>query len=143
MGLFSKKKTQTEKQELRYLNRKDVLELLREQTRRSAALEKEVEELKAQVKEREAALQNAAALVEEALCISEVFEKAISDSRRHVTNIQRMNMEQFTDNELEQHEDREDTAQVVCASGTGLFDVSYVGKRTDRFGVPKKRAATG
>ena len=71
MGLFSKKKTQTEKQELRYLNRKDVLELLREQTRRSAALEKEVEELKAQVKEREA----------------------------------------FTDNELEQHEDREDTAQ--------------------------------
>ena len=56
MGLFSKKKTQTEKQELRYLNRKDVLELLREQTRRSAALEKEVEELKAQVKEREAAL---------------------------------------------------------------------------------------
>ena len=66
MGLFSKKKTQTEKQELRYLNRKDVLELLREQTRRSAALEKEVEELKAQVKEREAALQNAAALVEEA-----------------------------------------------------------------------------
>lgn len=111
MGLFSKKKTQTEKQELRYLNRKDVLELLREQTRRSAALEKEVEELKAQVKEREAALQNAAALVEKAFCISEVFEKAISDSRRHVTNIQRMNMEQFTDNELEQHEDREDTAQ--------------------------------
>ncbi len=111
MGLFSKKKTQTEKQELRYLNRKDVLELLREQTRRSAALEKEVEELKAQVKEREAALQNAAALVEEAFCISEVFEKAISDSRRHVTNIQRMNMEQFADNELEQHEDREDTAQ--------------------------------
>lgn len=111
MGLFSKMKTQTEKQELRYLNRKDVLELLREQTRRSAALEKEVEELKAQVKEREAALQNAAALVEEAFCISEVFEKAISDSRRHVTNIQRMNMEQFTDNELEQHEDREDTAQ--------------------------------
>ena len=111
MGLFSKKKTQTEKQELRYLNRKDVLELLREQTRRSAALEKEVEELKAQVKEREAALQNAAALVEEAFCISEVFEKAISDSRRHVTNIQRMNVEQFTDNELEQHEDREDTAQ--------------------------------
>ena len=101
MGLFSKKKTQTEKQELRYLNRKDVLELLREQTRRSAALEKEVEELKAQVKEREAALQNAAALVEEA------------DSRRHVTNIQRMNMEQFTDNELEQHEDREDTAQTA------------------------------
>ncbi|MBQ1686092.1 MAG: hypothetical protein IIV82_05730 [Ruminococcus sp.] len=113
MGLFSKKKTQTEKQELRYLNRKDVLELLREQTRRSAALEKEVEELKAQVKEREAALQNAAALVEEAFCISEVFEKAISDSRRHVTNIQRMNMEQFTDNELEQHEDREDTAQTA------------------------------
>lgn len=111
MGLFSKKKTQTEKQELRYLNRKDVLELLREQTRRSAALEKEVEELKAQVKEREAALQNAAALVEKAFCISEVFEKAISDSRRHVTNIQRMNVEQFTDNELEQHEDREDTAQ--------------------------------
>ncbi len=113
MGLFSKKKTQTEKQELRYLNRKDVLELLREQTRRSAALEKEVEELKAQVKEREAALQNAAALVEEAFCISEVFEKAISDSRRHVTNIQRMNVEQFTDNELEQHEDREDTAQTA------------------------------
>ncbi|MBQ1974933.1 MAG: hypothetical protein II224_03910 [Ruminococcus sp.] len=113
MGLFSKKKTQTEKQELRYLNRKDVLELLREQTRRSAALEKEVEELKAQVKEREAALQNAAALVEKAFCISEVFEKAISDSRRHVTNIQRMNMEQFTDNELEQHEDREDTAQTA------------------------------
>ena len=113
MGLFSKKKTQTEKQELRYLNRKDVLELLREQTRRSAALEKEVEELKAQVKEREAALQSAAALVEEALGISEVFEKAISDSRRHVTNIQRMNMEQFTDNELEQHEDREDTAQTA------------------------------
>lgn len=113
MGLFSRKKTQTEKQELRYLNRKDVLELLREQTRRSAALEKEVEELKAQVKEREAALQNAAALVEEAFCISEVFEKAISDSRRHVTNIQRMNMEQFTDNELEQHEDREDTAQTA------------------------------
>ena len=113
MGLFSKKKTQTEKQELRYLNRKDVLELLREQTRRSAALEKEVEELKAQVKEREAALQNAAALVEEAFCISEVFEKAISDSRRHVTNIQRMNLEQFTDNELEQHEDREDTAQTA------------------------------
>lgn len=113
MGLFSKKKTQTEKQELRYLNRKDVLELLREQTRRSAALEKEVEELKAQVKEREAALQNAAALVEEAFCISEVFEKAISDSRRHVTNIQRMNIEQFTDNELEQHEDREDTAQTA------------------------------
>lgn len=113
MGLFSKKKTQTEKQELRYLNRKDVLELLREQTRRSAALEKEVEELKAQVKEREVALQNAAALVEEAFCISEVFEKAISDSRRHVTNIQRMNMEQFTDNELEQHEDREDTAQTA------------------------------
>ena len=113
MGLFSRKKTQTEKQELRYLNRKDVLELLREQTRRSAALEKEVEELKAQVKEREAALQNAAALVEEAFCISEVFEKAISDSRRHVTNIQRMNVEQFTDNELEQHEDREDTAQTA------------------------------
>lgn len=113
MGLFSKKKTQTEKQELRYLNRKDVLELLREQTRRSAALEKEVEELKAQVKEREAALQNAAALVEKAFCISEVFEKAISDSRRHVTNIQRMNVEQFTDNELEQHEDREDTAQTA------------------------------
>jgi len=113
MGLFSRKKTQTEKQELRYLNRKDVLELLREQTRRSAALEKEVEELKAQVKEREAALQNAAALVEKAFCISEVFEKAISDSRRHVTNIQRMNMEQFTDNELEQHEDREDTAQTA------------------------------
>ena len=111
MGLFSKKKTQTEKQELRYLNRKDVLELLREQTRRSAALEKEVEELKAQVKEREAALQNAAALVEKAFCISEVFEKAISDSRRHVTNIQRMNMEQFTDNELEQHEDRYDSEQ--------------------------------
>ena len=113
MGLFSKKKTQTEKQELRYLNRKDVLELLREQTRRSAALEKEVEELKAQVKEREAALQNAAALVEKALCISEVFEKAISDLRKHVTNTQRMNMEQFTDNELEQHEDREDTAQTA------------------------------
>ena len=113
MGLFSKKKTQKEKQELRYLNHKDVLELLREQTRRTAALEKEVEELKAQVKEREAALQNAAALVEEAFCISEVFEKAISDSRRHVTNIQRMNMEQFTDNELEQHEDREDTAQTA------------------------------
>ena len=113
MGLFSKKKTQTEKQELRYLNRKDVLELLREQTRRSAALEKEVEELKAQVKEREAALQNAAALVEEALCISEVFEKAISDSRQHVAKMQQIDMKQFRENELERHEDRDDSAPIA------------------------------
>ena len=113
MGLFSRKKTQTEKQELRYLNRKDVLELLREQTRRSAALEKEVEELKAQVKEREAALQNAGLIVEKALRISEVFEKAISDSRRHVTNIQRMNIEQYAINELEENEDKEETDQAA------------------------------
>lgn len=111
MGFFSRNKTQSDKQELRYLSRKDVLELLREQTRRSAAFEKEINELKTKLKEQEAALQNARAIAEEAICISEVFEKAISDSRKHVTNMQRMNMEQFTDNELEQHEDRYDSEQ--------------------------------
>ena len=95
------------------MGRRELAELLREQTRRATALEKEADELKKQLSEYETALQNAKSLAEEALCISEVFEKAISDSRRHVTNIQRMNVEQFTDNELEQHEDREDTAQTA------------------------------
>lgn len=111
MGFFSRSKTQSDKQELRYLSRKDVLELLREQTRRSVALEKKVNELKIKLKEHKAALQNARALTEEAIGISEVFEKAISDSRQHVANIQRMNMDQFTDNELEQYEDRYDSEQ--------------------------------
>ena len=111
MGFFSRNKTQSDKQELRYLSRKDVLELLREQTRRSVALEKKVNELEIKLKEHKAALQNARALAEEAIGISEVFEKAISDSRQHVANIQRMNMDQFTDNELEQHEDRYDSEQ--------------------------------
>lgn len=113
MGFFSRKKTQTDKQELRYLSRKDVLELLREQTRRSAALEQELNDLKTKLQEHEAALQNAKLIAEEALCISEVFEKAFSDSRQYVTNIQKMNSEQFTDDELEEHEDRNDTSQTA------------------------------
>lgn len=123
MGLFSSKKPKEkldkqekkpkDKQELRYLSRKDVLELLREQTRRSIALEKEVKELKEQLKERDTAVQNAGLIVEEALSISEVFEKAISDSRQHVTNIQRMNIEQYAINELEENEDKEETDQAA------------------------------
>lgn len=113
MGLFSKSKKKKEGQELRYLSRKDILELLREQTRRMLALEKDVSKLKKQLEERDAAVQNAAMLVENALRISEVFEKAVADSRQYVTNIQRLNIEHFTDIELEQDEDedREETVQ--------------------------------
>ena len=111
--LDKQEKKPKDKQELRYLSRKDVLELLREQTRRSIALEKEVKELKEQLKERDTAVQNAGLIVEEALSISEVFEKAISDSRRHVTNIQRMNIEQYAINELEENEDKEETDQAA------------------------------
>ena len=111
--LDKQEKKPKDKQELRYLSRKDVLELLREQTRRSIALEKEVKELKEQLKERDTAVQNAGLIVEEALSISEVFEKAISDSRQHVTNIQRMNIEQYAINELEENEDKEETDQAA------------------------------
>lgn len=111
MGFFNRKKS--ENQELRHLGRRELAELLREQTRRATALEKEADELKKQLSEYETALQNAKSLAEEALCISEVFEKAISDSRQHVAKMQQTDMKQFRENELERHEDRDDSAPIA------------------------------
>ena len=47
MGFFNRKKS--ENQELRHLGRRELAELLREQTRRATALEKEADELKKQL----------------------------------------------------------------------------------------------
>ena len=111
MGFFNRKKS--ENQELRHLGRRELAELLREQTRRATALEKEADELKKQLSGYETALQNAKSLAEEAICISEVFEKAISDSRQHVAKMQQIDMKQFRENELERHEDRDDSAPIA------------------------------
>lgn len=82
----------TEKQ-LRKLTRAELLELLIEQTKKTVALEKELEECKAALESRDIKIENAGSIAEAALQISGIFETAENAAEQYLENIKRMEEE--------------------------------------------------
>jgi succinyl-CoA synthetase beta subunit len=76
--------------ELRKLNRRDLLELLLEQTKRREALEKQVAELQQQLSAREIKISKAGSLAECALQLSGIFEAAQNACALYTDNISRL-----------------------------------------------------
>ena len=72
---------------LRKLNRKDLLEILLEQTKRIEELEKELEEAKKELKERKTSLKDVGSLAEASLVLSDIFKAADETANIYINNI--------------------------------------------------------
>ncbi len=79
--------------ELRRLRRVDLLEMLVEQMKENAALQKQNEELQAGLEERRIKLSNAGSIAEAALQLSGVFESAQEACDRYLESVRAMDSE--------------------------------------------------
>ncbi len=73
--------------ELKKLSRKELLEMLVIQTRRTEALEKEIEDLKAKLKRKEIVVEKTGNLAEAALKLNYVFEAAQRAADQYLYNV--------------------------------------------------------
>ena len=73
--------------ELKKLTRTELLELLLAQTERADNLEKEIEELRKKLSEREIAIQNSGSIAEAALKINDIFNAAQAAADQYLENI--------------------------------------------------------
>ena len=76
-------------QDLRKLNRRDLLELLIAQGRERDALKAELEEAKAALEDRRIQLERAGSIAEASLQINKVFEAAQAAAQQYLDNIRR------------------------------------------------------
>lgn len=79
----------TEKQ-LRKLTRAELLELLIEQTKKNAELEKEIADCKAELEGREIKIENAGSIAEAALQLNGIFEAAQKSADQYIENIKKL-----------------------------------------------------
>lgn len=76
--------------ELRKLSRKDLLEILLEQTKRIEELEIELEKVKFELNERKVSLKNVGSLAEASLVLSDIFKAADETASIYIQNIQKL-----------------------------------------------------
>ena len=76
--------------ELRKLSRKDLLEILLEQTKRIEELEVELEKVKFELNERKASLKNVGSLAEASLVLSDIFKAADEAASIYIKNIEEL-----------------------------------------------------
>lgn len=74
-------------QELRKLSRKDLLELLISQGRERDALQRELEQVKAMLKNRQLCIEQAGSIADAALQLNGVFEAAQAAAQQYLENI--------------------------------------------------------
>ncbi len=80
--------------ELKKLGRRELLELLMEQTKENADLKKKLEETSAALNNKEIAIDNAGSIAEAALEVNGVFETAQQACQQYLDNIQRLSERQ-------------------------------------------------
>ncbi len=95
--------------ELRKLSRKDLLQLLLEQSKRLQALEAQYAEAEAKLQSKSITLENAGSIAEAALQLNGVFESAEAACRQYTENITAF---QF-DREKAEAESREKAQQII------------------------------
>lgn len=76
--------------ELRKLSRKDLLEILLEQTKRIEELEIELEKVKFELNERKVSLKNIGSLAEASLVLSNIFKAADETASIYIKNIEEL-----------------------------------------------------
>lgn len=81
-------------QELRRLNRGELLEMLIKQIEENEILRKELEQTQALLRDRRIALQEAGSIAQAALSLNGVFQAADAAVQQYVENIKRLNEEQ-------------------------------------------------
>jgi len=94
----------TEK-ELKKLNRKQLLELLLEQTKRADRLEKQLRIARAKLAKRTIDESEAGSIAEAALRLNKVFEAAQAAADQYVENVKRLAESQFEDFDLDYEDD--------------------------------------
>ena len=75
---------------LKKLNRKDLLEILLEQTKRIEELESEVEGLRKEISERKASIKDVGSLAEASLVLSDIFKSADETANIYMNNIKEL-----------------------------------------------------
>ncbi len=80
--------------EVKNLSRSDLLEMLIEQTEKADRMEKELEEAKRKVEDREIIISKAGTLAEAAMQMNEVWQAADKAAAQYLSNIMRMYEEQ-------------------------------------------------
>ena len=80
--------------ELRRLNRRELLELLVEQSRAAEELQRQVEQLQAQLDSRKLALAEAGSIAEAALRMNHIFEDAQAAAQQYLDNVRDLPAEQ-------------------------------------------------
>ncbi len=80
--------------ELASLRRNELLELLLMQTRKVKELEKEIEDLKGQLADRQILLEKAGSIAEASLSLNKVFEAAQAAADQYLENVKRLSGEE-------------------------------------------------
>lgn len=80
--------------ELRKLNRRELLELLVEQSRAAEELQRQVERLQEQLDSRKLALAEAGSIAEAALRMNHIFEDAQAAAQQYLDNVRNLPAEQ-------------------------------------------------
>lgn len=76
--------------ELRKLSRKEILEILLEQTKRIEELENELEKAKSELSERKVATKNIGSLAEASLVLSDIFKAADEAANIYIENVKEL-----------------------------------------------------
>ena len=76
--------------ELRKLSRKEILEILLEQTKRIEILEYELEQTKKELNEKKSSLKNVGSLAEASLVLSNIFKTADEAANIYIENIKEL-----------------------------------------------------
>ncbi len=106
--------------ELKKLGRKELLELLLEQTRRADGLEAELKEAEAKLADRSLKLKNAGSIAQAALAINDVFETCQKAANEYLMNIKdrtgAMDLRIATDEQAldEKLNAKEEQTEVLC-----------------------------
>lgn len=74
--------------ELRKLGRKDLLEIILEQTKRIEKLELDYEKVKKELNEKKILIQNAGSIAEASLALSSIFESADEAAKTFINNVE-------------------------------------------------------
>lgn len=87
--------------ELRKLGRKDLLEILLEQTKRIEELEIELEKVKKELNQRKISLKNVGSLAEASMVLSDIFKVADETANIYIQNIQELALKASKDTKKE------------------------------------------
>ncbi len=99
--------------ELKKLGRRELLELLMEQTKENDELKKKLEDVSARLNNKEIAIDNAGSIAEAALEVNGVFETAQQACQQYLDNIQRLSEKQERVSERLERESREEAERVL------------------------------